>query len=47
MGVTIMTGILLIAVGVAVFVISQLLLRRWIRNYDEKWQEGSDSNDVS
>ena len=47
MDVTVLAGILIIAVGLAVFVISQLLLRRWIKNYDKEWQGGSDSNDVS
>lgn len=39
-------GIVLAVTGVIVLAVSQLLLRRWIKNYNEEWLGGTDKNDM-
>lgn len=40
-------GILLLILGVAVLVVSQLLLRSWIKQYNREWNERIDNNEMS
>lgn len=37
-----LTGILMITSGAAIFAVSQLFLRRWIKRYNKEWMEGAD-----
>lgn len=39
-------GIVLAVTGVIVLAVSQLLLRRWIKKYNEEWLGGTDKNDM-
>ena len=40
-------GILLLVFGVIALVISQLLLRSWIKKYNREWNERIDNNEMS
>ncbi len=46
MNLSIIIGIMLIILGAAIFVVSQLFLRRWINNYNKEWQGGIDSDEM-
>lgn len=43
----IITGIILAVTGVLVLAVSQLLLRRWIKKYNNEWLGGTDKNEMS
>ena len=40
---TTILGIAMISAGIILFAVSQLLLRRWIKKYNEEWMEGADT----
>ncbi|MED9970714.1 MAG: hypothetical protein UFA98_12045 [Ruminococcus sp.] len=35
-------GIVLIISGISVFAVSQILLRRWMKKYNNEWMEGAE-----
>ena len=43
----IILGIILIFFGAVVFVVSQLILRSWIKQYNREWNERIDNNEMS
>lgn len=47
MNIVIITGIVLLVTGVITLIISQLLLRRWIKKYNKEWIGGVDKNEMS
>lgn len=47
MNTAVLFGIVLIATGIVFFVISQILLRKWIKKYNREWNEGVENNEMS
>ncbi len=47
MNLTMIVGILSLSIGIVVFAVSQIILRRWIKKYNKEWAGGNDNNEVS
>lgn len=43
----IITGIILLVTGVLVLMVSQLILRRWMKKYNQEWMGGIEENEMS